>query len=66
MDERQAEYRQNAADCLDMAKNATDDQQRRTLLLMAQKWLDLARDTFGRRRFAALLTEFNDDQMRQQ
>jgi hypothetical protein len=36
------------------------------LLLMAQKWLDLARDTFGRRRFAALLTEFNDDQMRQQ
>jgi hypothetical protein len=45
------------------ANRTTDQGARATLLLMAQKWLDLASEKFGARRFGGLLDDFNEQQM---
>jgi hypothetical protein len=57
------EFRRAAAECLELAQNASDENARAALLAMAQKWLDLASDPFGARRFSELLRELNDQQM---
>jgi hypothetical protein len=56
-------FRAAAAECLEAAGRTADQNARATPLLMAQKWLDLASEQFGRRRFDALLNDFNDEQM---
>jgi len=56
-------YRAAAAECLEAANRTTDQGARATLLLMAQKWLDLASEKFGARRFGGLHDDFNEQQM---
>jgi hypothetical protein len=58
------EFRRAAAECLELAQQASDENARAALLAMAQKWLELASDPFGTRRFSELLRELNDQQMR--
>jgi site-specific recombinase len=48
---------------LELARHTSDDNARAALLAMAQKWLELASDQFGARRFHDLLQELNDQQM---
>jgi hypothetical protein len=57
------EFRRASAECLELARHASDDNARAALLAMAQKWLELASDQFGARRFHDLLRELNDQQM---
>jgi hypothetical protein len=57
------EFRRASAECLELARHASDDNARAALLAMAQKWLELASDQFGARRFHDLLQELNDQQM---
>ena len=56
-------FRALAADCLDLAHRTTDQGARASLLLMAQRWLELASEKFGERRFDGLLDDFNQQQM---
>ena len=62
-DDHTRELRRAAAECLDLARHTTDANTRAALLAMAQKWLELASDQFGSRRFHTLLAELNDQQM---
>jgi hypothetical protein len=39
-----AEYRRNAAECLQAVKRLSNREDRKRLLDMAEKWLDLAKD----------------------
>jgi hypothetical protein len=57
------EFRRAAAECLEAASKTADQNARATLLLMAQKWLEMASEPFGRSRFNALLDDFNEQQM---
>lgn len=65
MDDREDNYRQAAASCLELAKTTTDEKARATLLAMAQKLLDMATSA-SCRGFNAILAMFNDEQMRKQ
>jgi hypothetical protein len=47
----------------EIATTTTDSAARATLLLMAQRWLEMAGETFGDRLFNALIDEFNQRQM---
>ena len=62
--DRSAEFRASAADCLKLASRAGDPSIRAALLAMAQRWLDLADEPLGARRFQSLLEDFNS-QLRQ-
>jgi hypothetical protein len=64
MQDKDDDFRAAAAKCLDAARSTSDENARATLLLMAQKWLELSDEQFGRRRFDALLNDFNEQQMR--
>jgi hypothetical protein len=57
------EFRRASAECLELARHASDESARTALLAMAQKWLELASDQFGTRRFHDLLQELNEQQM---
>ena len=63
MRDKLREFRRASAECLELARHASDDSARAALLAMAQKWLELASDQFGARRFHGLLRELNDQQM---
>jgi len=52
-----------AAACLAIARQTTDSTAHTALLLMAQRWFELADEPFGDRRFEALIDEFNQRQM---
>jgi hypothetical protein len=52
-----------AAACLAIASQSTDSAARASLLLMAQRWFELADEPFGDRRFDALIDDFNERQM---
>jgi hypothetical protein len=52
-----------AAECFEIATTTTDSAARATLLMMAQRWLEMARETFGDRLFNALIDDFNQRQM---
>jgi hypothetical protein len=57
-------YRAAAAECLEAARKTADLDARATLLLMAQRWLELADGSiFGRRRLDVALDHFNKRQM---
>jgi hypothetical protein len=58
------ECRAAAAECLSAARRTADDSTRASFLLMAQKWLELSRESFGRHHFGAFLDDFNEKQMR--
>jgi hypothetical protein len=64
MQDREA-YRQAAAECLEIANSTTEQQTRTRLVVLASKFLDLARGTSGDdSSLRVLLDEFNDAQMR--
>jgi hypothetical protein len=52
-----------AARCIEMATTTTDSAARVRLLVMAQRWLEMAGETFGDRLFNALIDDFNERQM---
>jgi hypothetical protein len=55
------ELRDTAAQCLALAQSITDPRTRTNLLIMAQKFYDMASDRPGD--FEAAQKEFNDQQM---
>jgi len=63
MADRADEFRKAAAQCLELALTTTDAGARTTLLLLAQKWRELAGHPLVDVRFDAILKEFNDQQM---
>jgi hypothetical protein len=48
---------------LRLAQSTFDPEVRISLLAMAQKWLEIAGDEFGSRRFRDIVDDFNDRQM---
>ena len=64
MTDRSDEYRKAASDCLALARGTIDAGTRASLLLMAQKWLDMANGTpSAGTSLDAVLRDFNDRQM---
>ena len=61
--QREDRFRAMAAQCFEMAATTTDSAARVRLLIMAQRWLEMAGETFGDRLFNALIDDFNDRQM---
>ena len=53
-------YLQAAAECLELARAAKDDQRRAGLVAPAQMWLDLAYRRSDETSYLALLEAFND------
>jgi hypothetical protein len=60
---RQNEYREAAAQCLDIAQTTVDENARAPLLLLAQKFNELAKESGSDVVLARLLDEFNTAQM---
>jgi hypothetical protein len=52
-----------AAQCFEIATTTNDAAARATLLMMAQRWLEMAGEAFGDRLFNALIDDFNQRQM---
>jgi hypothetical protein len=63
MTQKEDHFRAMAAACLEIARQTADSAARTTLLLMAQRWFELAEGTFGDDRFNALIDDFNQRQM---
>ena len=59
--DRSDEFRKAAADCVALARTTSDPMTRASLLIMAQKWYDLANGSATN--FNAIVQEFNDEQM---
>jgi hypothetical protein len=59
--DRSDEFRKAAADCIALARTTSDPTTRTSLLIMAQKWYDLAKGPATD--FNALVQEYNDQQM---
>jgi hypothetical protein len=59
----QDELRAAAASCLDIAQTTTDQNTRTRLVMLAQKFIELARGSPSNNVLATLLDEFNDAQM---
>jgi ABC-type cobalamin transport system ATPase subunit len=57
------EFREAAASCLDIAQTTPDENARARLLMLAQKFNELAVGSSGNVVLAKLLDEFNDAQM---
>ena len=64
MPDRSDDFRKAALDCLRLAHTTTDHGTRAALLLMAQKWFDLANGPPGQDTFDTALRAFNEEQMR--
>jgi hypothetical protein len=47
MSDRSEEFRKAASECLDMACLTSDERIRASLMMMAQRWLDLANESRG-------------------
>jgi len=62
--DREREFRQAAADCLELAKATTDHATRAALLAMAQTWIEFCEAPFDQQ-FEQVLADFNDRQMMQ-
>ncbi len=62
--DRADEFRQAAAECVALAKATIDPGTRVSLLMMAQKWLDIANDALAAdKKLEVVLQDFNDQQM---
>ena len=59
----QNELRAAAASCLDIAQTTTDQGARTRLLMLAQKFMELARGSSSDQILATLLEDFNDAQL---
>jgi len=57
------EFREAAAHCMEIAQTTTDRNARARLLLLAQKFIDLAGGSSSDLVLAKLIDEFNDAQM---
>jgi hypothetical protein len=57
------EFRQAASECLRLARTTSDQSTRASLLIMAQKWFDLANGPASRGLFDAAVRVFNEGQM---
>jgi len=57
------EFREAAAHCLEIAQTTTDRNARARLLLLAQKFIELAGGSSSDLVLAKLIDEFNDAQM---
>jgi hypothetical protein len=64
MTDRSDEFRKAAVDCLQLARVTSDQGTRASLLLMAQRWFDLANESRSQDNFDAAVRVFNDAQMR--
>jgi hypothetical protein len=64
MTDRSDEFRKAAADCLRLARVTSDAATRASLLVMAQRWFDLANGPGSQAGFDAALRVFNEGQMR--
>ena len=62
MPDQSDEFRKRASDCLAAARTAEDPATRANLLIVAQRWFDLANGPSIN--FEALQRDFNDRQMR--
>jgi hypothetical protein len=61
--DRSGEFRKAAADCLALVRVTTDPTARVSLLVMAQRWYDLANGSPSASALDAALKEFNDRQL---
>jgi len=62
--DRADEFRQAAVECVALAKATIDPGTRVSLLMMAQKWLDIANDALAAdKKLEVILQDFNDQQM---
>jgi len=62
--DRADEFRQAAVECVALAKATIDPGTRVSLLMMAQKWLDIANDALAAdKKLEVVLQDFNDQQM---
>jgi hypothetical protein len=64
MTDRSDEFRKAAVDCLQLARVTSDHSTRAALLMMAQKWFDLANGPRSQAGFDAAQRVFNEGQMR--
>ena len=60
------ELREAAASCLEVARNTADQDMRTRLVMLAQKFMELASGSPSNAVLASLLDEFNDAQMLKQ
>jgi hypothetical protein len=63
MPDRSDEFRAAASECLRLARTTSDESTRASLLVMAQKWFDLANGSPRQSVFDAALRAFNEGQM---
>jgi hypothetical protein len=63
MADRSDEYRAAASECLRLARMTSDENARTSLLVMAQKWFDLANGPRGQDALDVAVRAFNDWQM---
>jgi hypothetical protein len=63
MPDRSDEFRKAALECLHLARVTSDLSARASLLLMAQRWFDLAHGPESQGRFEAALRVFSEEQM---
>jgi hypothetical protein len=63
MPDRSEAFRRAALECLRLARTASDEGTRASLLLMAQRWFDLANGPPSQGALEAALRAFNEGQM---
>jgi hypothetical protein len=63
MPDRSDEFRAAASECLRLAHTTSDESARASLLVMAQKWFDLANGSPRQSVFDAAVRAFNEGQM---
>jgi hypothetical protein len=63
-EDRAQELRRFAAECLTLARQASDLNIRASLLDMAQKWLELSCELHGAQTFSNVIDGFNEQQLR--
>ena len=63
MGQREDHFRAMSAACLEIARQTADLATRTSLLIMAQRWFELADEEFGDRRFNTLIDDFSQRQM---
>jgi hypothetical protein len=62
MPDRSSEFREKAFECLQLARHASDANER-TFLILAQRWFDLGNGWASQGSFDAAQQEFNEAQM---
>ena len=63
MPDRSDKFRRAASECLRLARTTSDENTRASLLIMAQKWFDLANGSLSQGALDAAVRAFNDWQL---